>query len=205
MSTEESGSLLQKRLQQSALKLDTLEQQLKTRNVVISGFPETGSDDVSIKQKLVAFSKDVLELENITASDIETAFRCGRETDPTKPRNLVVHFKTKKKRDAFYGKRKKTPVSDDIENSIYINEDLTLHRAKLFHDARKMKKQGRIHATWTQYGNIMVKRNSEDQPKAVYDHSDLRILIGQTDNNSHIMRVDSQSSEIDFDSSEDEL
>ncbi len=202
--TEKNGTLVQKGLQQSALKLDTLQQQLKMRNVVISGFSET-SDDINIKQRLATFSKDVLEIENITASDIETAFRCGREADSTKPRNLVVHFKTKKKRDTFYERRKKTPVSGNSENSIYINEDLTLHRAKLFHDARKMKKQGRLHATWTQYGNIMVKRNSEDQPKAVYDHSDLRILIGQADNDVDIMKVDSNPSDIDFDSSEDEL
>ncbi len=117
----------------------------------------------------------------------------------------MVHFKTKKKRDVFYERRKKTPMSDNIENSIYINEDLTLHRAKLFHDARKMRKQGRIHATWSQFGNIMVKRSSEDQPKAVYDHSDLRILIGRADNDTNIMRVDSDSSDIDFDGSEDEL
>ncbi len=201
--TEKNGAAVQKGLQQSALKLDTLEQQLKMRNVVISGFPESG-DDISIKQKLVAFSKDVLEIESITSSDIETAFRCGRETDSTKPRNLVVHFKTKKKRDAFYERRKKTPVSANT-NSIYINEDLTLHRAKLFHDARKMKKQGRIHATWTQYGNIMVKRSSEDQPRAVYDHSDLRILTGLADNDTDIMRVESDSSDIDFDDSENEL
>ncbi len=174
------------------------------RNVVISGFPETG-EDISIKQKLVTFSKDVLELGQISTNDIETAFRCGRESDSTKPRNLVVHFKTKKQRDAFYANRKKTSISDNTENSIYINEDLTLHRAKLFHDARKMKKQGRLHATWTQYGNIMVKRTSEDQPKAVYDHSDLRTLTGQSDNDRDITRSDTDSSDIEFDGSEDEL
>ena len=123
-STERNGTSLHQGLQQSALKLDTLEQQLRMRNAVINWFPEIG-DDIIIKQKLVTFSKDVLELENITASDIETAFRCGREVNSAKPRNIVVHFKTKKKRDLFYGRRKKTPVSDNTENSIYINEDLT--------------------------------------------------------------------------------
>ena len=67
----------------------------------------------------------------------QSQFRCGRKTNLAKPRNLVVHFKTKKMRDSFYERRKKTVVSENIENSIYINEDLTLHRAKLFHDARK--------------------------------------------------------------------
>ncbi len=196
---ENSRSSLQQDLQQNKLKLDTVEQQLKMRNIIISGFPEV-EDDGSLKQKLVSFSKEVLQFENIQVNDIESAFRCGRRTDLAKPRNLVVHFKTKKMRDNFYERRKKTPVSYNIESSIYINEDLTLHRAKLFHDARKLKKQGRLHSTWTQFGNIMVKRTIEDIPKAVYDHSDLRVLI---EPNTDDQRVDSDSSDSQI--SEDEL
>ena len=62
---------LQSDLQQNKLKLDTVEQQLKMRNIVISGFPEV-EDDVDIKQRLVSFSKEVLQFENVRVCDIET-------------------------------------------------------------------------------------------------------------------------------------
>ncbi len=74
-----------------------------------------------------------------------------------------------------------TPMYDDTSRNIYINEDLTLHRAKLFHDARQLVKQKRLHSTWTQQGNIMLKKNEEDRPTAVYDNEELRRVFKTSD------------------------
>ncbi len=152
----------------------------------------------------MTFSNEVLQV-NMRENDIECTFRCGKKRDSLQPRNLVVHFRTKKMRDTFYEQRKKTPISDNNNENTYINEDLTLHRAKLFHDARKLKRQGRIHATWTQFGNIMVKKTPDYQPKAVYDHCDLRMISTPAANDVSDQRSDSDSSEIDCSELEDEL
>ena len=200
--SDKNTASLQTELKQNKLKLDTVEQQLKMRNVIAIGFPEN-EDDANIKQELVTFSNDVLQIKNMKENDIECAFRCGKRRDSLQPRNLVIHFRTKKMRDTFYEQRKKTPISDNNDENIYINEDLTLHRVKLFHDARKLKKQGRIHATWTQFGNIMVKRTPDHQPKAVFDQCDLRMMTTTPTNDALDQQPDPVSS--DTDCSEDEF
>ena len=118
-------------------------------------------------------------------------YRLGKRSyDTNHPRKILVKFQSKTKRDAFYKGRKRTPISDDPNMNIYINEDLTLHRGKLFHDARKLAKQHRLHSTWTQQGNIMVKKNEEDRPIAVYDNRELRRVF---ETSNQIQHLDSSS------------
>ncbi len=60
---------------------------------------------------------------------------------------------------------------------IYINEDLTIRRNKLFYDARGLKKSGRLTAVWTQEGNIIIKTSESSEPIAVNTQSDLRNVL----------------------------
>ena len=40
---------------------------------------------------------------------------------------------------------------------VILNEDLTVRRAMLAHEARKLKKAGKISDTWTYMGKILIK------------------------------------------------
>ncbi len=64
---------------------------------------------------------------------------------------------------------------------IYINEDLTQLRNKLFYDARRMRKSEKIQAVWTQDGNIIIKRTSSSEPEVIKTHGDLRNSMYQDD------------------------
>ncbi len=152
------------------LKLDAVEQQLKSRNVVVHGIFE--DDDETVKQKLVDLSNNVLGI-HMKSLDIENTFRYGKSTE-NRPRKLMVKFRSKKMRDDFYSNRKKTPITPSSSDNIYINEDLTQLRSKLFHDARNLVKIGKLHSTWTQYGNVMVKSTNNDKPTAIFCHRDLK-------------------------------
>ena len=194
---EKNKENLNKDLKGAVKKIDAIEQEMKSKNVVIFGISEENNDD-DVKQRLSQLANDVLQLENFKPSDIEMTYRLGRPLDNSQPRKIFVKFKSKKKREEFYRRRKRTPTYEDTSRNIYINDDLTLQRAKLFHDARKLVKQKQLHSTWTQQGNIMVKKNKEDRPIAVYDNQELRQVfeissdpIQHTDNESDISESDS--------------
>ncbi len=174
------------------LSLDAVEQQLKSRNVVVHGMPE--SENETLKEKLVDLAVNVLGV-NMKCSDIENAFRFGRSTEDN-PRKLLVKFRSKQIRDMFYLNRKKTPINPSGCGNIYINEDLTQRRSKLFHDTRVLVRRGRLHSTWTQYGNVMIKTKHDAKPVPVFSNRDLRMTY--EDDNSNI------SSDIDT-TNEDEL
>ncbi len=186
-----------KDLKGAAKKIDAIEQEMKSTNVIMFGISEENNDD-DVKQRLSHLANNVLQLENFKPSDIEMTYRLGRPSDNSQPRKILVKFKSKKKREEFYRRRKMTPTYEDTSRNIYINEDLTLQRAKLFHDARKLVKQKQLHSTWTQQGNIMVKKNEEDRPIAVYDNHELRQVfvtrndpIQHGDNESDVSESDS--------------
>ncbi len=130
------------------------------------------SEDEVLKEKLVDLSRNILEVD-MKFSDIENIYRFGKSTDNT-PRKLLVKFCSKLVRDKFYKNRKKTPIGLSNIGNIYINEDLTQLRSKLFHDTRQLVKRGRLHSTWTQFGNVMIKTTSDDKPVQVMNHTDLR-------------------------------
>ncbi len=83
-----------------------------------------------------------------------------------------MKFVSKKKRDLFYALRKQTPKNEE-NKKVYINEDLTESRAKLFYDARQMVKRNKLYGTWSQNGNIMVKVKENDNPCVIQNHQEL--------------------------------
>ena len=150
------------------IRIDGLDQKQRERNVRIVGFPEV--EERNLKSELIRLVGE----SNLTVDSIESTTRMGRARDD-KPRDLVVKFSTKGTRDKFYALRKKTPKDED-NKKVYINEDLTEDRAKLFFDARRMVKRERLFGTWSQNGNIMVKVKNSDSPVAIQNHQDLASL-----------------------------
>ncbi len=153
--------------------MEVADQKLRDRNLCFVGLTE--EQDENIEGRIVQMSKFQLGIDDIHASDIENVYRIGRKGNDqgTRARNLIVRFTSKKMRDRVYQHRKRLPMGPDTTTNIYINDDLTPFRSKLFYDARRLAKAKKIHSTWSQYGNIMVKRTEDDQPTAVYNHEQL--------------------------------
>ncbi len=158
---------------QQCLNIDAVEQQMKSHNVVIHGISE--SENQTSKDQVVDLAGNILGV-TVKNSDIENAYRFGKSAENS-PRKLLIRFRSKTVRDKFYQNRKKTPINPSGQNSIYINEDLTQLRSKLFHDTRKLVKRGILHSTWTQYGNIMLKTTPEDKPVPIFSNEELREKI----------------------------
>ncbi len=137
-------------------------------------------------------------MSNIKSSDIEEAYRIGRKKEDNQPRNLLIKFKSKR-RDDFYKRRKMTPISSDVTKNIYVNEDLTLHRARIYHDTRKLVKRGKLRYTWTQHGNVMIRVTEDSPPIAVYSTEELQSNLRFSDNDSSGSTIDYEAPRGDTD------
>ncbi len=151
-------------------RIDQLEQTQRECNVRVMGFPEHGVSDDDIKCQLMQ-----LVGAQGCERDIATITRMGRPSEDNS-RDLIVKFVSKKSRDEFYALRKKTPKNHE-NKKVYINEDLIETKAKLFYDARQLVKRGRLHGTWSQNGNIMVKVKANDNPCVIGNHIELHSKV----------------------------
>ena len=152
------------------IKLDQLEQQNYEKNLRIVGMPDHESSEDEEKKNIVDFAKNTLKLK-LKTTDITEVQRMGKKSDKKPSRDLIVKFRRRSVRDNFYKERKTT-----LENpspKVYVNEHLTSYRSNLFFAARKLVKSKKIHSTWSQHGNILIRRDETDKPKQLHSHKDL--------------------------------
>ncbi len=149
-------------------RLDDLEQDSKMNNLRFAGIPEVEGED--LRNEILVITKEKLNLLSISESDIDLCYRLGRAVEG-KHRDILVRFQSRDKRNLIYRCRRNMPRE---EPPMYINEDLTLRRSKLFYDARCKKKAGRVSAVWTQEGSILMKINDSSEPIHIETNKDLR-------------------------------
>lgn len=102
---------------------------------------------------------------------------------------VIVKFANHKKKTQLYKaqiKLKDIKVYDIFSNyaaatqetndRIYINENLTQYRRDLVSKASKMKRDNLIFSFWTLDGNVYVKTSPEGRPVRIYDTSNLEDL-----------------------------
>ncbi len=146
------------------------------------GLPEDESQesDCELKTKIIEFSRQHLDIPNIDKDDIEEANRLGQK-NTNKHRDIIIRFKHKDARDKFYRRRKTLydPERMRSRTEIYINEDLTAYRQRLYFDARNLGKKATIFAVWTASGTIMVKLKEYSTPTPIQNHRDLANLLQQ--------------------------
>ncbi len=133
-----------------------------------------GSDFTSIQK----IAKSTFGM-NVKKADVMETYRLGKVTDKKKTRDLILKFKKKSTRDEFYNNRKKL-MQTDQQPSIFINEQLTECRANIFFAARKLVKAKKLHSTWSQKGNILVRKTETAKPKPMRSHNELAEIAGVT-------------------------
>ncbi len=130
-------------------------------------------EDEDLKTKVTSLVRNRLQV-GMESEDIKDIGRMGKKRD--KVRDILIKFRSKTIRDKIYTKRKLLR-QDESDNMIFINEDLTNQRSKLFFEARKLRRREKIFGTWTQAGNIMIKVKESDQPCAVKQYHELAKLV----------------------------
>ncbi len=153
--------------------LDELQQDRLRTSVQIVGLPESSKQEEDVK-KIVKVAHDKLGMK-LKKHDLLEVYRLGKKTEG-KTRDVVVKFEEKKARDQFYQNRKKAAPHKDPSKNIYVNDQLTNLRKGLFYQARKLLKSHKIHAAWTQNGNVLVRKLEGDPVIQILKYEDFRAL-----------------------------
>ena len=162
--------------------IEETKQNLREKNIRLVGLLEDESkeSDSELKNKIIEFSRQHLEIPDIDSDDIEEVNRLGQKS-MNKHRDIIIRFKHKDSRDKFYQRRRNLydPETKRSHTGIYINEDLTAYRQRLYFDARNLGKKATIFAVWTASGTIMVKLKEYSTPTPIQNHRDLANLLQQ--------------------------
>ena len=125
------------------------------RIVGIPSSPEENTDDIVLK---LASECDV----DLSPSDIDRSHRVGKT--PTWPRHraIIVKFATYRARSRFFRGRVNLKDNHTYRN-VFVNEDLTASRVKLFEKARKLVKDNQLKQAWTYDGRVYVKTDNDER------------------------------------------
>ena len=187
--TEENAKM-QKIIQEHSTRLNDIEAYSRVDNLIIRGLPEkTVAERASdapalqagvplLQESYESVEGTVLEFFNSTLGvrvqpqDISVAHRIKAGLKE-KVRPVIVRFQNRQTRNAVY--RAKKNLKDMVGNHVFISEHLTKTASDLFYSARKLVKEKRITAAWTQNGQVFIKVSADPtaRSKLVKSNADL--------------------------------
>lgn len=129
-------------------KLNSLEQGIRNKNIVVFGLPE--KKDEAIEKHLLDILNSKLKL-NLTAGHIERGYRFGKK-QRNKPRGVVITFREFKMKNKIYSMKKELKGT-----GLTIKEDLTSQNLKILNQAAS--KYG-FKNVWSKNGVIYVNTNA---------------------------------------------
>lgn len=173
------NSNLKKEVDNYQLKVESLDQYNRNRNLQLEGIPESNNeqlDDVILK--IADKIKEPIQFQ----LDIQAIHRV-----PTKrskgPKPIIVQFTNRLKRDSFLKKSKQcNMLSSDFvpgvpNTRVFINEHLTPYNKNLLYQAKKLKGMG-FSFVWPSQGRIFVKKTPSDKKVYISSINDLNKLAG---------------------------
>ncbi len=175
----ENITRISNQLNNAEVEIDDNRQLLKERNIRVVGLPERDLEEpCNLKEMVVEFSEHHLKITDLGKDDIEEIHRMGQKND-NKPRDIIIKFKERGIRNKFYNHRRNLydHATRKSSTDVYINEDLTQYRQRLYYDTRKLRNRSAIHAVWTSSGTIMVKLEESSTPVPIKTHRELANLL----------------------------
>jgi len=175
---KDENTPLRARILDQDLRIDELEAYSRSDNLIVRGLTENsmterssvfgGADKVlhlanteSVESTLIAFCKDSLNVV-VQPSDISIAHRLNAGPK-NKVRLTLVRFTTLKARNEVFGAKR---LLKNSAGGIFISEHLTKPAAELFYLAKTLLRERKIHAKWSQNGQIFVKFSSDPNDHA---------------------------------------
>ena len=140
----------------------------------IHGIPEKTEENLA---EQVITLRNALNVK-IRRDDIDICHRLFTGKNRSKPRPIIVKFKSYRTKKEVYGARKSLKNQNmghifQGADMVYINENLTRRRRELFANVWKRKKAEQWHSTWAIDGKIFMKLSLGDQPVRIYSQEDL--------------------------------
>lgn len=160
-------SELKEELESSRDKYDDLEQYSRRNNIRISGIPET---DSQATESLVCNALNQYLESPILPTDIDRCHRIFRPSAAVNPRSapkdIIVKFVSYKTKASLLSKVPMEKLRADnltkpLDGRIYVSDDLTRTRSKIFFKTRKLKKMKQIKDTYSRDGRIIIKTKTD--------------------------------------------
>lgn len=178
---EEISSSHSTELQNIKDKLEALDQQSRSRNLIINGLPE--KPDEKLPELFMNFAGDYL-LTILKENDLTSIFRLGKQVrGGTRP--VLIKFKELKLRSEIYRARTllrkmDTGIGQAHPAPVFINEDLSPGRAALYSECRSAVKKKKLFTVWTLNGNIWAKITKTGDPFKITKTEDVDCLVTPT-------------------------
>nr|KAG5713451.1 hypothetical protein BaRGS_024999 [Batillaria attramentaria] len=155
---------IQRNLILARYRADSLEQYGRREIVRIVGMKEEEGEDV--EGKVLKIFKDAGA--EVDSSDISVVHRTGPKSSTARgrgPRPILVKFVSRRKKREVMMKKKELTEGKTGYKDVYLNDDLTSLRAKLFSYVKRSKMFGSV---WTVDGKILCTKK---QPVGLHSHA----------------------------------
>lgn len=156
-------------------KFDTWEQKEKANNLIIVGIPKQTESNTTKITKRIFESMQIV----ISEGDIKESYRINKQEDSM----ILVKFeKNGKKREIFRRVKEMKGLTvkkcglEGKDQKIYLNDDMTTIKRKLFQRARDLQREKGYKAAYTRNGSVFVKKKEGDVPIKIISEEDLRVL-----------------------------
>ena len=172
---------LREELAETKAQLNSLEQYSRRLCLDVTGIPEAANEDTD---RLVIDTARLAGVE-IAKSDIDRSHRVGA-VKPGKPRTLLVRFASYAKREAFYDARKSlrqprpfegSTVTAAVASKAFVTDNLTRENQFILYKARQYRKEGKLHAAWSDVGKLKVRVREGSATTVIRSLSDLTRLV----------------------------
>lgn len=155
-------------------RINDLEEKDKEKNLLISGIELTGTEN--LKTDIIDKITKALNVE-IEKNEIETCYQI-RKNNKNSP--IILKLLNKSKKEEIIKRRKENgPLFIEEcgiiskNGIIYINEDLSKEKQKIFKEARELRKQKKIAFTWITGGKIYIRKTADGPAVRLRDIQDL--------------------------------
>lgn len=158
-------------------KVDQLQQEMKSRNLIINGIPETQNEIVNEKIISICHSLNI----DLDEGHISKCYRFGKKIE-NKQRPILIKFHYEKHRDNILSKRKLF-----YSSKIGIKEDLTKKRYNIFKDAVR---QFGFKNVWSSNGRIKIKSNERTYLVTTWTHyEELKKMKEHDSNDGNVQKL----------------
>lgn len=170
---------LKEKISKLETRIEEVEQYTRANSVEIFGVPEVKGEDVYEIVKKVGVSLDM----TITREQIDVCHRLGKPRESQRPAGIIVKFVRREDKLNMIAKRKvKRNLStqhlgfQQPAEPVYINENLSPERRKLYAAAREAKKTQGYTYLWTQNGRILMRKEQGAAVVRISTMNDLQKL-----------------------------
>ena len=163
-------------------KLDNLEQYGRRQNLEIIGIPQRVDEDTNSIVIEVPKMMGVKVLPEQISTSYRMAVNPKKNSDQIANPPIIARFTNRDVKNQIYANRK-LARSIDLRNfsisgteNIYVNENLTVMRKRLFWQTKQKAKEKGFKFFWTMNGNIFVRKSDDTNIIAIKCDQGLKLI-----------------------------